>query len=129
MQPYAHGTLVIVLDCADLNRASTFWCDVLGYNRPLTPSGPYVNLVSPEGGIELLLQQVPERKSGKNRLHLDLRTRDLDEAEVQRVVALGAVTLTQAPLEEHAWQWHVLVDATATSSASSNRPTTSPWPA
>ncbi|MFI7246531.1 VOC family protein [Streptomyces qinglanensis] len=35
---------------------------------------PYVMLASADGGgPELLLQQVPEPKRGKNRMHLDLR--------------------------------------------------------
>jgi Glyoxalase-like domain len=52
---------------------------------------------------------VPEVKSGKNRLHLDLRTADLD-AEVERVVALGGLRLTSKPVTEHGWRWHILAD-------------------
>jgi predicted enzyme related to lactoylglutathione lyase len=53
---------------------------------------------------------VPEAKSGtKNRLHLDLRTADLD-AEVDRVVSLGATRLTTEPVTEDGWRWHVLAD-------------------
>jgi hypothetical protein len=51
-------------------------------------SGPYLQLVAEaRGGGELLLQQVPEVKNEKNRLHLDLRTPDLD-AEVARLTGL-----------------------------------------
>ena len=61
-------------------------------------------------GIEILLQRVPEPKTTtKNRLHLDLRVPDL-AAEVARVVALGARRLTDDPVEEHGWRWHVLAD-------------------
>jgi predicted enzyme related to lactoylglutathione lyase len=52
---------------------------------------------------------VPERKQGKNRLHLDLRTRDL-EAEVTRVTGLGAVVLTAEPVSEDGMRWHILAD-------------------
>jgi len=48
-----------------------------------------------------------EAKSGKNRLHLDLRTADLD-AEAGRVIALGAVRLTSTPVTEGGWSWHIL---------------------
>jgi len=110
VQTYPHGTLVIVVDCSDLDRSATFWCEVLGYRRPYEPSGTYLALVSiVEDGVELLLQRVPEPKESKNRLHLDLRTRDL-AAEVERVVAAGATRLTQRPLVEHDWRWHVLAD-------------------
>ncbi len=40
---------------------------------------PYHVLLPADGdGIELLLQQVPDRKATKNRMHLDLRVLDLD---------------------------------------------------
>jgi catechol 2,3-dioxygenase-like lactoylglutathione lyase family enzyme len=88
-QPYVRGHLVLV-DCGDLDRAARFWTSVLGYDRAGPPGGPYQGLVPAGGqGIEILLQRVPDSKSGKNRLHLDLRTPDLD-AEVERVVALAA---------------------------------------
>lgn len=60
-------------------------------------------------GVEILLQQVPEAKNGKNRLHLDLRTTDL-HAEADRVVALGALQLTGTPVTESGWRWHILAD-------------------
>lgn len=102
--------LVMVLDCADLDRAAAFWCGVLGYAGPPpgTP-GPYRRLLPPGGGIELLLQQVPEPKTGKNRMHLDLRTPDL-EAEVDRLLGLGARHTTGRPVEEDGWTWYVLAD-------------------
>ena len=53
--------------------------------------------------------QLTERKHGKNRLHLDLRTQDLD-AEVRRVVGIGASLLTSQPLQEYGWRWHILGD-------------------
>ena len=30
-QPYPHGELVIVIDCADLGRSAAFWSAALGY--------------------------------------------------------------------------------------------------
>ena len=42
-------------------------------------------------------------------MHLDLRTSDLG-AEVNRVLAAGAVLLTTEPLVENGWRWHVLAD-------------------
>jgi predicted enzyme related to lactoylglutathione lyase len=52
---------------------------------------------------------VPEDKRGKNRVHLDLRTDDL-ESEVGRVLGLGAVVLTDQPVSEDGWRWHILAD-------------------
>ena len=100
----------MVLDCSDLERAAAFWTAVLGYRRQPYGGGPYVALVPPDGeGMELLLQRTDDRKSGKNRVHLDLRTEDLD-AEVSRVVAAGGVVLTTEPVVEGEWRWHVLAD-------------------
>ena len=116
MQPYAYGEMVIVLDCGDLERAAAFWCEVLGYRRFGGPSGPYLSLYpTVEGGAELLLQRVPERKRAKNRVHLDLRTADL-AAEVARVLAAGAELLTSEPIVEDGWRWHILGDPDANES-------------
>ena len=103
--------LVVVLDCADLDRSAAFWCGALGYvGPPAGSAGPYRQLLpSGGGGIELLLQQVPEPKRSKNRMHLDLRVPDL-EAEVARLLALGARHTTGTPVEEDGWTWYVLAD-------------------
>lgn len=128
MQTYDHGTFLIVLDCADLNRSADFWCPALGYDRPFPQSGPYLQLVAQgRGGVELLLQKVPETKAGKNRLHLDLRTPDLD-AEVARLAQLGATVITDEPLLEHDWLWHVLADPDGNEFCVLQPPTGFPWP-
>jgi predicted enzyme related to lactoylglutathione lyase len=72
--------------------------------------GTYQGLIPADGqGVEILLQRVPEAKHGKNRLHLDLRTPDLD-CEVRRVVGIGASLLTSQPVQEFGWRWHILGD-------------------
>lgn len=110
MQRYPHGELVVVLDCADLERSADFWTAVLGHRREPYGGGPYLSLLPPDGrGVELLLQRTGDRKVAKNRVHLDLRTGDLD-AEVARVQAAGGVLLTAEPVVEHGWRWHVLAD-------------------
>ncbi|MET9269961.1 VOC family protein [Kribbella sp. NPDC003557] len=108
-QRYLRGELVVVVDVADLERAAEFWAAVLGYVRA-GESEVYLSLVPADGvGVEVLLQKVSDRKLGKNRLHLDLRTRDLD-AEVTRVRNLGARLMTEEPVVEAGWVWHVLAD-------------------
>lgn len=110
MQTYDHGTFLIVLDCQDLDRAANFWCAALGYDAPFPQSGPYLQLVAEQrGGVELLLQQTTDPKHDKNRMHLDLRTPDLD-TEVARLVQLGAHVETEKPFIEHDWTWHLLTD-------------------
>lgn len=104
--------LAIDLDCADKDRAAEFWCAVLGY-VPFGSVGQYRSIVPPDGvdGPKLILQQVPEPKVAKNRMHLDL---DLEpgedlEAEIARIVALGA-TKVAGPIEEHGMCWVTLAD-------------------
>lgn len=100
----------MVLDCADLDRSAKFWCGVLGYVAEPGSSGRYRRLTPADGtGFELLLQQVPDVKTTKNRMHVDLRVADLDD-EVARVRAFGARRITDHPVEEDGWIWHVLAD-------------------
>ena len=109
-QPYPNGEVVIVIDCSNLDRSARFWAAVLGYEAGPDATGPYRGLTPASGvGIDLLLQRVPDVKGQKNRLHLDLRTPDL-EAETARVVALGATLLTSQPVLEVGWRWHILAD-------------------
>jgi predicted enzyme related to lactoylglutathione lyase len=108
--PYLRGELVVVIDCSMLERSARFWAAVLGYAVDGDPVGRYQSLLPADGhGVEILLQKVPEAKHGKNRVHLDLRTRDLD-GETFRLVTLGARVLTAQPVTEHGWRWHVLAD-------------------
>ena len=110
MQRYPHGTISLVLDCADLRRSATFWCELLDYRAEGQADGRYLSLVPAVGsGIELLLQRVPEAKTGKNRLHLDLRTSSLAD-EVSRAPRAGARLMTSEPLSEDGWSWHILAD-------------------
>jgi predicted enzyme related to lactoylglutathione lyase len=102
--------LVVVLDCADLDRSAAFWCGVLGYVAEPSSPGRYQQLrPADRNGFELLLQCVPEAKTAKSRMHLDLRVPDL-EAELARVLGLGARCVTDRPIEEYGWIWHVLAD-------------------
>jgi predicted enzyme related to lactoylglutathione lyase len=107
---YPQGELVVVIDCAQLDRSAEFWTAVLGYVRDGVAAGRYQSLLPANGqGAEILLQRVPEVKQGKNRVHLDLRTREL-EPETRRLVSLGARILTEQPVTEYGWRWHIMAD-------------------
>lgn len=100
--------IVCVLDCRDADRLADFWAAILGYDRgPLHL--PYVSLRDPAGREpELLLQQVPEPKSGKNRMHLDFRVPSL-EPELSRILGLGAHVI-RGPWDDNGWLTTVLGD-------------------
>jgi hypothetical protein len=73
---------------------ASFWQSALGWRRTFEKEDEVVlepPAVSPEDGVapDLLFLKVPEGKTGKNRLHLDLRPED-QAAEVARLEALGA---------------------------------------
>jgi predicted enzyme related to lactoylglutathione lyase len=88
-----HRTRVgsLVIDCHDLLGGLAFWSAALDVTKvegdPHTEV--YVSLGHVVGGLRLLLQQVPEQKVAKSRLHLDIETDDVD-AEVARLTSLGA---------------------------------------
>lgn len=107
---YLLGELVVVIDCAHLDRSAAFWTGALGYIREGAAVGRYQSLLPADGkGAEILLQRVREGKHGKNRVHLDLRTREL-EPELQRLLGLGATLLTDQPVSEAGWRWYILGD-------------------
>jgi predicted enzyme related to lactoylglutathione lyase len=101
---------VLILDCNDLEREAEFWAGALRY-REVYRGEPYLVLMPEDGdgsGLVLQLQRVPEPKSGKNRLHLDLHV-DAVEPEVDRLVGLGARPLAD-PTEESGFRWRVMAD-------------------
>ena len=85
----------VVVDCQDPLRVAEFWSAVLGWPvRRYDEDGEvYYDLEPPDPGIpELAFVPVAEPKSGKVRLHLDVRPVDgaTREQEVERLLALGA---------------------------------------
>ena len=102
-------TLGLVLDCAAPEALAEFWSAALGYTT-LGGAGSDVLLVDLSGERpKLLLQQVPEAKTGKNRMHIDIETPDVDD-EVARLEALGARRLEASAVEEHGHRWVVMAD-------------------
>jgi predicted enzyme related to lactoylglutathione lyase len=99
----------ITLDCADPERLGDFWAEALRY-RKVGGLGQYV-LLAPEdpGAPNVILQRVPEPKTVKNRMHLDLKAADI-EAEAARLEAIGAKRLDAAPFEEHGGAWIRMLD-------------------
>ena len=59
--------------------------------------------------MQLLLQRTGDPRPAKNRLHLDLRTRELG-SEVERIAAAGGVLITPEPTAEFGFRWQVLAD-------------------
>jgi catechol 2,3-dioxygenase-like lactoylglutathione lyase family enzyme len=83
----------ITIDCADPAKVAGFWSQVTGFREdpenPNLPDDEEWLLLGPAGAPRLLFIRVPERKTVKNRMHLDLRPED-QAAEVGRLETLGA---------------------------------------
>ncbi|MEV7277838.1 VOC family protein [Streptomyces sp. NPDC093111] len=122
-------TLQLTIDCADPRRLVLFWAEALRYVPEPPPEGHASwqeywralgvpedeladgagelpeSIVDPKGlGPRVWFQAVPEPKTTKNRLHLDLKVgggrtvpllerRDRVDSEVTRLTALGASVL------------------------------------
>jgi hypothetical protein len=129
----------VTFDCADPDRLATFWAAALGYQKQDPPAGydtwealltemgvpqerwnDMSAIVDPDGiGPRILFQRVPEPKTVKNRVHLDVniggehgtpndvRRQRVDTA-VERLVALGATKL--CPFDQHSEYWVVMQD-------------------
>jgi catechol 2,3-dioxygenase-like lactoylglutathione lyase family enzyme len=133
------NTFQVTFDCRDPEQVATFWADVLGYQLQEPPPGypswpafltaigvPEAEwnrasaIVDPEGkGPRIFFQRVPEPKTLKNRVHLDVNVggggqAPLDErrarvdAAAARLAGLGATVL--GAREEHDEYWVVMQD-------------------
>ncbi|MFJ5261542.1 VOC family protein [Streptomyces sp. NPDC088387] len=73
------------------------------------PDDPFDEGTGTGLGRRLLFQRVPEPKTVKNRLHLDLHSEDGQrEAEVERLTGLGASVLRE--VKEAQGQWVIMAD-------------------
>lgn len=130
-----YPSLQLVVDCSDPHRLADWWAEALrwtvepqdaGFIRSMVDQGFATEAettthrgalvwatgaaIRPPGeqdrfGPRILFQQVPEPKTVKNRLHLDLRVGPdrTAEDEVARLVALGATELHQGRQGPHTW--------------------------
>ncbi len=123
-------TVQIALDCADPHQQADFWAAALGYTadrdeafvQRMLDAGHATDddvtrhqgvlvwktgdaISDPGGrGPRWFFQQVPEHKSGKNRMHVDLQVGAARrDAEVERLQGLGATKLYDGQLGPQQW--------------------------
>src|SRR5436190_81920 len=77
------------VDCHDIRAVSRFWCEVLDYRVVFEADGEVAIARDEHTWPGLVFVPVPEEKTLKNRLHIDLNPDD-QEAEVRRLEGLGA---------------------------------------
>ncbi|HEY0738951.1 MAG TPA: VOC family protein [Herpetosiphonaceae bacterium] len=127
-------SIQVVIDCADPAQLAPFWASALGYKIQDPPQGfdswpefltsigvpesewnSASAIVDPDGkGARIYFQRVPEPKTVKNRLHLDLnasgghglpmeeRRAKVGEA-VERLQSLGATKIREMDLRGEYW--------------------------
>jgi catechol 2,3-dioxygenase-like lactoylglutathione lyase family enzyme len=102
--PAIAGIAALAIDCHDPPELARWWSRLLGGRVEVDPDGD-ATLHTPDG-LAIDFFRVPEAKSVKNRLHLDLRSTDL-AAATEQAVALGA---TRADDIYDGGSWQVLRD-------------------
>ncbi|MFI7286263.1 VOC family protein [Streptomyces anulatus] len=109
----------LAIDCADPVGLARFWCSVLDYEVRAEDEDEGVVTIGPPAAHEgesrpgpvppvLTFARVPEGKSVKNRLHIDVSPSDRGQGdEVRRLVGLGA---RRADVGQGDVSWVVLTD-------------------
>ena len=99
----------VIIDATDPERLAAFWSQVLGWPRTPPDDEGAVELADP-GGTKptLVFVPVPEPKTVKNRVHLDVNPTGCDQQEeLARLLALGA---RPADVGQGEQTWIVLAD-------------------
>ena len=114
----------IVIDCHDIKAQSRWWAGVLNWKvafeaddeiaivPPIAFSEQGQSIPPLERGPGLVFVPVPEGKTVKNRLHLDLAppAGDDQEAEVRRLESLGATRIDIGQPDDQKATWAVMAD-------------------
>lgn len=140
MAPRSSKVFNLAFDAADPDRLARFWALALGYQLEPPPDGfgsweealaawgvpkerwtDASAVIDPRGELpRIYFQRVPEPKTAKNRLHIDVRASSADESpppeehralvqrKVDELVEAGATVV--GPVEEYGVYWVVMND-------------------
>lgn len=101
----------VTVDCRDVARVAEFWSAALGIAID-SEASPYIASLNRTGPMlpRFMFLKVPESKTAKNRMHLDLLVDSAvpREKEVSRLVDLGASHV--ADKNEWGHSWAVMLD-------------------
>ena len=100
----------VAIDCNDLERMTAFWSSLTGFEKKWG-NETYNFLLHPDGRRPgIVMQKVPEPKTSKTRIHVDLDAVGFEdeEAAVEEAVGLGATLVERH--DEVGVRWTVLED-------------------
>jgi hypothetical protein len=101
----------ITFDCADAKSQAMFWAAATGWaahEHDATPGHVEYSVDPPEGFPRLYFTTVPEPKTVKNRVHLDVMPTDrTQDEEIVRLTGLGATVVSDRRPE---FGWVILAD-------------------
>ena len=101
------SVLGLSIDCSDAAKLAYFWADVLGSSVNSDPTPEFAAIDAANGAPRLAFHQVPEAKTVKNRLHIDLISAQFG-AESERLLALGATRIRD--VERGGARWTTFAD-------------------
>ena len=97
--------VTITVDATDPVPLARWWADQLGGELADPFDGAFLLLSG--GPVQMAFQKVDDPTPGKNRLHVDLKTDDLD-VEVERLMAAGAGLVERRG--DDSFRWVTLTD-------------------
>jgi len=101
----------IQIDCSDPDRLRAFWAALLHLAPDPSPTpSAYRCLLGRDGCPGMCFQRVPESKTVKNRVHLDIVVSNLDAATTRITELGGARRGEHADFHEDGWHWRVMAD-------------------
>jgi catechol 2,3-dioxygenase-like lactoylglutathione lyase family enzyme len=105
----SNSVIGLSIDCADAAKLAQFWADVLGREVNPRPTAEFaaVDATDSTQGPRLAFHQVPEVKTVKNRLHLDMISSEF-AAETDRLLSLGATRVND--VEQGGARWTTFLD-------------------
>ena len=101
----SNSLFAVAFDCADAAAVGRFWADVLGRQVAEDSTSEHAVLLAGDGGASgppITFNKVPEPKTVKNRVHLDLISGTFD-AETERLLSLGARRLRDQQSGNSRW--------------------------
>lgn len=101
----------VTIDCSDPHLLAAFWCAVFATEVDTIEGDPahYIDLLPAAGAPTIRLQRVPEPKTVKDRVHLDIMVDDVDAA-ARRASDLGAKRMDDQDFREYGVRFIVMLD-------------------